>query len=70
MPSDDRIRLHEDQGVAPVTPHVGEDDPEESIGRPNVRAFDSAPQRHELLTKRQVLERDGVMSTAHQSDRS
>ena len=70
MPPDDGIRLDEDQGPAPVAPRVGKDHPEESIGRANVRPVDSAPQRHQLLTKRQVLKSDSVLSTAHQSDRS
>jgi hypothetical protein len=31
MPAHDRVRLHDEQGRAPISPRVGEQDPEQSI---------------------------------------
>jgi hypothetical protein len=31
MPAHDRVRLHDDQDGAPISPRVGEQDPEQSI---------------------------------------
>src|SRR2546426_3396337 len=70
MPSDDRVRLHDDQGAAPVPPGFGEQDPKEPIARAKLRSFCCARQGGQLLTEREVLERDRPVSAAHQSDRS
>ena len=55
MPAHDRVRLDEDQGLAPVAPGVGEQDPEEPAAGAELRALDGALQRGQLLPKRHVL---------------
>ena len=68
MPSHDGVRLDDDQGAAPVPPRFGQQDPKEAIPRAELRAFDGARPRAELLTERQVLEGDRSVSTADQAD--
>jgi hypothetical protein len=64
MPSNNRVGFDEDQGAAPVAPRTGQDDPEDSIARANLRAVANALQCCELLTESKVLERDGVVPAA------
>jgi hypothetical protein len=70
MPPQHRLGLHDHQAGAPLAPPLGEEDPKESIPPAELRALDRSGQRDQLLTEREVLERDGPVSPAHQSDRS
>ena len=70
MPAHDRVRLHDDQGRAPILPCLGEDHPEESISRAELGTPDGAPKDGQLLTQCQVLERDGAVSATDQPERS
>ncbi len=68
MPAHDRVGLHDDQGRSPILPRLGEQDPEQSIARAEVRTPDRAPENGQLLTQRQVLERDGSVSRTEQPE--
>ena len=68
MPSYDSVRVHDDQGRAPIPPRVGEQSPEPSISVAELGTLDGAPEHGQLLTKRQVLERDLSVSTADQPE--
>src|SRR6266700_2460883 len=70
MPAHDRIRLHDDQGRAPISPHVGEQDPEQSIWVAEWGPLGGTPEHRQLLTKRQVLKRHGSVPTAEQREGS
>jgi hypothetical protein len=70
MPTHDRVGLHDDQGSSPTLPRLGEQDPEQSIARAEVGTPDPAAENRQLLTQRQVLERDGSVSTTKQPERS
>ena len=70
VPSDHGIGLHDDQGGAPVPPRLGEEDPKQSVRRAEPRTFHRARQHGQLLTEREILERDGPVPAADQSDRS
>ena len=70
MPAHDRVRLHDDQGRAPISPRLGEEHPKQSISRAEWRTADCTPKDGQLLTQRQVLERDGSVSTTEQPERS
>jgi len=66
MPTHDRVRLHEEEGCAPVPPGRGQDDPEQPIPPAERWTLDAAFQRVELLPERQVFERDRSVSAARQ----
>src|SRR6266852_6795168 len=70
MPAHDRVRLHDDQDRAPISPRLGEEHPKQSISRAELRTPDCAPKDGQLLTQRQVLERDGPVSATDQPERS
>jgi hypothetical protein len=70
VPSDDGIGLHDDQGGAPALPTLGEQDPEQSVRRAERRTTHRSRQHGQLLTEREVLQRDGPVPAADQSDRS
>jgi hypothetical protein len=70
MPPHYRFGLHDDQGGAPVPPRLGEEDPKESVARVELWALGRAPPGGQLLTEREILERDRPMSAADQTDRS
>jgi hypothetical protein len=70
MPSHDCVRLHDDQGRAPLLPRFGEQHPKQSIARAEWRTPDRAPEDGQLLTQRHVLERDGSVSATDQPERS
>jgi hypothetical protein len=70
VPPHHSVGLHDDQGGAPLPPPLGEEDPKESVPLAELWALDRAPQHGQLLTEREILERDLLMSTADQSDRS
>ena len=70
MPSHHGVGLDDDQGGAPLRPCLGEEDPKDSVRRAKFWALDRARQRGQLLTEREILERDRPVSAADQSDRS
>ena len=70
MPAHDRVRLHDDQGRAPLSPGLREEHPKQSISRAELRTPDGAPKDGQLLTQRQVLERHGPVSATEQPERS
>lgn len=55
VPSNDRIRLHDEDGIAPPRPCTRDRDPEQSISCLNLRTFLATFQNEELMTKSQVL---------------
>jgi hypothetical protein len=67
MPAHDGVGLDEHQGAAPVTPRLGEHDPEEPISRPKLRTIARTRQWRQLLTKCQILKGDGAVSAADQT---
>ncbi len=70
MPAHDRVRLHDDQGRAPISPRLGEPHPKQSISRAELRTLDRAPTDGQRLTQRQVLEHHGSVSATDQPERS
>ena len=70
VPPHDRLGPHDEHGGAPLAPRLGEEDPKESVPRAEPWARTRAPQGGHLLTEREILERDGPVSAADQSDRS
>jgi hypothetical protein len=70
VPSDHSIRLHDDQGGAPVPTTLGEEDPKQSVRRTVLRTFHRPRQHGQLLTEREVFQHDRSVATAEQSDRS
>jgi len=70
MPSHNRVRLHDDQGRAPISPRLSEQHPKASISRAELRTPDRAPEDGQLLTQRHVLERDDPVSATDQPERS
>jgi hypothetical protein len=70
MPPHHGVGLHDDQGGAPLPPPFGEEDPKEAVPHAEPWVVDRARQRGQLLTKREIFERDRPVSAADQSDRS
>ena len=70
MPPQHRVRLYDHQGGTPLPPPFGEQDPKESIPPSELRAIEGARQRGQLLTEREVLERNRPVPTTRQHDRS
>ena len=67
MPPHHGVRVDENQGVTPIPPSVSEQDPEESVTGAKLRAFAGAPQDGQLLTKREVLKGNGLVTEAGQA---
>jgi hypothetical protein len=57
VPSDHGVGLHDDQGGAPILPTLGEEDPEQSVRRSELRTFHRSRQHGRLLTEREVRRR-------------
>ena len=70
MPTHDGVRVHDDQGGAPILPRVGEQHPKQSISVAELRTPHGALEHGQLLTECQILERDRSVSTADQRERS
>jgi len=70
MPTHNRVRVHDDQGGAPIPPRLGEQHPKQSISVVELGAPRGALEHGQLLTEREILERDGSVSTADQRERS
>ena len=58
MPSDDRVRLYDDEGIAPVRPNAMKKDPEETVARRKRWARSLLLEYSELLSQRGVLDRE------------
>jgi transposase InsO family protein len=58
------------KGSTPLAPSLGEEDPEESVTPAELWALARSGQGGQLLTEREILERDSAVSPAEQSDRS
>jgi len=70
MPTHDGVRVHDDQGGAPILPRVGEQHPKQSISVAELGTPRGALEHGQLLTEGQILERDRAVSTADQRERS
>ena len=70
MPSHDGVRLQEHQGRAPVPPDSAQGDPKQSIARLEVRVLGRPFHRRQLLSQRQVLEDQFLMSAEGQRQRA
>jgi hypothetical protein len=70
MPAQDPLWLHDQQGRAPLLPHVGEQDPEEPISWPELQPGPGSRQCGQLLAQRKVLEGNRSVAATHQSDKS
>src|SRR5437867_396274 len=70
MPPHDRVGLHDDQGRSPILPRLGEQHPKQSISAVEEGTRGVTFEHRQLLTERQVLERDGSVSTTEQPERS
>jgi len=70
MPAHDRVRLHDDQGRAPISPGLREEHPKQSVARAELRTPNGALKDGQLLTQRQVLERHRPVSGTEQPERS
>ena len=68
MPSQDRVRLHDDQGHAPIAPRVGEQHPKQSVARAELRTLDGSSKDRQLLTEGHVLKRDGAVAATDQPE--
>jgi len=66
VPAHDSVRLHDDQGRAPIPPRAGKYDPKQSISVAEVGTRDCALEHGQLVTECQVLERDRPVTTADQ----
>jgi len=56
MPSENRVRLNDDECLFPVLPGSGQENPEEAIELPEFWSPTSSVQNGELLAEREVLE--------------
>jgi hypothetical protein len=64
MPGYDRFWLNNGQRRAPVTPEVGQTDPQQAVPGGQFRAFSCEPLKHaDLVAQSQVLERKGSTRT-------
>ena len=68
MPVHDRGRLNEDECLAPAGPEAMEPDPEESVAilEPHVAGLPT--EHHQLLAKRDVLERQIPSTPQHRHE--
>jgi hypothetical protein len=58
MPAHHGVRVHDDQGCAPIPPRIGEQHPKDSISLAELRTFYGALEDRQLLAECQILERD------------
>ena len=70
MPTHDGVRVHDDQGCAPILPRVGEQHPKQSMSVAELGTPHGALEYGQLLTECQILECDRSVSTADQRERS
>ena len=62
MPTDDRVGVHDEQGGAPLSPDVGQQHPKQPIAATEWGTLHRALEHRQLLTQRQILERDCSVS--------
>ncbi len=60
MPADDRVRLHEVNGIAPLGQHPLHQDPEYPIAVMDLRPLDGPFQNCELMTEGDVLQSESL----------
>jgi hypothetical protein len=70
VPPHHGVGMHDDQGGAPLPPSCGKDNPKEPVPGTELWALDRARQRGYLLTKREIFQRNCLVSAADHSDRS
>jgi hypothetical protein len=70
MPTDDRVGVHDEQGGAPLSPDVGQQQPKQPIAGTEWGTLHRALEQCQLLTQRQILERDCSVSPTAQRERS
>ena len=70
MPAHNGVRVHDDQGCAPIPPRSGEQHPRASISVAELGTLYRALEDRQLLAECQILERDRPLSTADQREKS
>jgi hypothetical protein len=70
VPPNDGLGLDEHEGGTPSCPDRGKSDPEQPISLANTRSFYRAFKGVQLLSKREILENQLVVSTARHSQRA
>jgi len=70
MPTHDGVRVHDDQGCAPIPPRVDEQHPKDSISVAQLWAPHGALEHGQLLTECQILKRDSSVASADQPESS
>jgi hypothetical protein len=66
MPTNDRIGVHDDRGGAPLSPGVREQHPKQAVSGAEWGTLRRAFEHCQLLTQREILERDRPVSLAAQ----
>jgi hypothetical protein len=69
VPTDDCLRLDDDQGIRPTRPKPPKDDPEDSVGGPDERAS-PRHQGGELLAEGEILEQKIAAGTEGRGEHS
>jgi hypothetical protein len=64
MPTHNGVRMHDDEGRAPIPPPVGEQQPKQAISTMDWGPLDGPSEHGQLLTEREVLKRNGSVSAA------
>ena len=65
MPGNDGFRLDDNEHLGPVSPYPGKEDPEQSIGLCQSRAFHRSTEDGKLLPECQVLKGQGLLCSQH-----
>jgi hypothetical protein len=67
MPSDDGVRLHDNQRRAPISPTSRKGNPKESVGCPEAASLRSAEGR-QLLPQRKVFQDEFLVAAERQRE--
>jgi hypothetical protein len=70
MPTQDRVRLHDDQGRTPVSPGAGEQEPKQSISVVERGTLGGTLEHGQLLTEGRVFKRHRSVSEEQQREGS
>jgi hypothetical protein len=70
VPPHHGVGLHNDQGGTPVPPYLGEQNPKESVTLAEFWTLGRAPQGGQLVTEREIFERNCPMSATDETKRS
>jgi hypothetical protein len=65
LPADDGVGLDDGEGLRPAVPQVGEEDPEQAVGRAQAWTPRGALQDCQLMAQREVLEHQGAVGPDH-----